>query len=101
MLICRGHASRLREANQFAASSPHERSDMRESGKRRRLRMSLCLSGLRAHVRFTAKATELLRRREMTRWAKSSRQRSGGGRPLNSGAPRLFILISLIDRTSR
>jgi hypothetical protein len=27
-------------------------------------------SGLRAHVRFTAKATELLRRREMTRCAK-------------------------------
>jgi hypothetical protein len=31
--------------------------------------MSLRSSGLRARVRFTAKATELLRRRERTRWA--------------------------------
>jgi hypothetical protein len=33
--------------------------------------MSLRSSGLRAHVRFTAKATEFLRRREKTRWATS------------------------------
>jgi hypothetical protein len=36
--------------------------------------MSLRSSGLRAHVRFTAKATELLRRREMTRCAKTGNQ---------------------------
>ena len=34
-------------------------------------------SGLRAHVRFTAKATELLRRREMTRCAMCGRLRFG------------------------
>jgi hypothetical protein len=36
VLICRCYASKIalaRKANQFAGSIPHERSDMRESGK--------------------------------------------------------------------
>jgi hypothetical protein len=44
-------------------------------------------SGLRAHVRFTAKATELLRRREMTRCAKTGSRRSEAARRAHSGIP--------------
>src|SRR5438874_13505215 len=49
--------------------------------------MSLRSSGLRAHVRFAAKATELLRRREMTRCVESRCDAVALGSNISVAAP--------------
>ena len=76
-----------REANQFAASSPHERMRYAGVGEMTKAPDVATSIRLRAHVRFTAKATELLRRREMTRCAKTGSRRSEAARRAHSSIP--------------